>query len=124
MLSPWLNMQVRVQRRPANPARNSLNEPAYGNESSYPVVYDMMWARIEYVEEQMVFTDTGERVKLSGQTALYVEADFLLKPMDRITIQTSDNPALIGQLYLIQTVYSEWNSMGNVHHYVCDIQVH
>lgn len=124
MLAPWLNMQVRVQRRPANPSRNALNEPAYGNESSYPIVYDMIWVRIEYVEEQMVFTETGERVKLAGMTAMYVEPTYVLKPMDRVIVQTSDNPGLIGQLYLIQTVYSEWDSVGNVHHYVCDIQVH
>lgn len=116
-------MQVRVQRRPASPIRNALNEPSYGNESGYPIVYDMIWTRIEYVDQTMVFTESGERVKLDATTVMYIEPDYILKPMDRITVQTSDNPSLIGQLYLVHAVYSEWNAVGNVSHFIVEIQV-
>jgi len=55
---------VNVQRRPANPARNSLNEPDYGAESGYPTVYNNLAVRIEYSAMQMQWTPTGERVAL------------------------------------------------------------
>lgn len=57
ILSAWLNTTIQVQRRPSNPARNSLNEPNYGAESSYPTIYSGIWCRIEYWDEK---TDVSE----------------------------------------------------------------
>ncbi len=122
MLSPWLNCQVKVQRR-AGVTRNALGEPDWGNEASYSVVYPSVWARIEIVEHVLEFTETGERV-VEQNTYMFVEPDYQLEPMDRITVLTSDDPDLAGKLLLVLDVHPEWDAVGNVHHYVASLQVH
>lgn len=123
MLAPWLNIQITVQRR-SELDRNVLNEPDYGPEADYPVVYDSAWARIEYNSKSMVFTDTGERVTLGGQTILMVEPEIQIQAEDRVTIVSTDDPEQLNKTYIIMEVYNEWNSVGNVHHYVATIEVH
>jgi hypothetical protein len=123
MLAPWLNLQIKVQRRTQN-SRNSLNEPDYGPEANYPTIYTSVWARIEYNSKSMAFTDTGERVTLGGNTIVMTEPDVKLQPEDRITILTTDDPEQLNKTYIVMENYSEWDSMGNVHHYVSTIEVH
>ena len=110
------------------PSRNALNEPDYGAEASYPTVYTDLWTRIEYPDLQMEWTETGERVKLPQSSVsgvdMYVESDITIQPEDRITITLSPDPALVGQLYLATAVYPENDGMGNVHHYVVELQIH
>lgn len=68
MISAWLNSTVNVQRRPANPSRNALNEPNYGTEASYPIVYPNLDVRIEYDTQQFVFAEGGLRVNPEYRT--------------------------------------------------------
>ena len=128
MLAPWLNYQVTVTRRAAVPARNSLNEPGYGAESSWPAVYTNLAVRIEYPDLQMEFTETGERIKLPQSSVsgvdMYVEPQYTIKPEDRVTVTVASDASLVGQLYIATAVYPENDSMGNVHHFVCELQIH
>lgn len=129
MLSAWLNTQVTIQRRPAVPSRNSLGEPDYGTEASYPAIYTNLWVRIEYPDMQAQFTETGERIALASGAAsgvdMYVEPEFTIQPEDRVTITTSPDPALVGQLYLAHAVYPEYGSLSStVHHHVVELQIH
>ena len=122
MLSAWLNTQVKVQRRSAA-SRNALGEPSYGDESAYPTTYALLDVRIEFWDEQMQFTEIGERV-VPTKLEMYVEPDSTIQAEDRVTILTSDAAAIVGQLYLVSSVYPEWNSVGDVHHYICELTVH
>jgi hypothetical protein len=118
-----LNVTIQVQRRASNPGRNSLNEPAYGPESAWPVVYSNLACRIEYVDRTMQFTQTGERVVLD-KTLLYVEPEITIHPEDRITITGTDAATESGAFYIVMDVYPESNSVGDVHHYVVEIEPH
>lgn len=124
MLAPWLNLTVTIQRRAANPARNALNEPNYGAESGYTTVYSNIYGRIEYQPERVYWNESGERVNVSEGTFLFLEPDYIVKPQDRVTITTADNTDLINKLYIATAIFSEWNSVGNVHHYVVQLAVH
>ena len=110
------------------PARNVLNEPNYGDESTWPTVYTNLWVRIEYPDMQMEFTETGERVKLPQSSVsgveMYIEPTYTIQPEDRITITSCDDASLINQLYIATAVYPENDSVGNVHHYVVELQIH
>lgn len=127
MISPWLNMTVKVQRR-ASSSRNALNEPSYGAEANYPVIYASIPTRIEYPSMAMVFTETGERVTLPESatlgTQMFFEPNYTINPEDRITVLTSDDASIVGQLYIVMSVFPEWGAMGQVHHYIAEIQVH
>lgn len=123
-----MNTQVTVQRRPANPVRNALGEPSYGEEADYPVVYTNLWTRIEYPDMIAQFTETGERIALASGTAsgvnMYVEPDYTIEPEDRITITSHPDPNLVGQLYLAHAVYPEYGGVNGVHHYIIELQIH
>ena len=99
MLSPWLNTTVKVQRRSAA-SRNVLGEPDYGSESAYPSIYTSLDVRIEFWDEQMQFTEIGERV-VPTKLQMYVEPDSTIQAEDRITILTLDAATIIGQLYIV-----------------------
>lgn len=120
MMSAWLNATVTVQRR-IELSRNTLNEPVYGNESDYPVIYPDEYVRIEYESQSMQFTTAGERVDPT-KVLMYIEN--LVYEEDRVTVLTSDDPSQVGMLFLIKTVQPEWNAVGNVHHYLCELMVH
>jgi hypothetical protein len=122
MINPWSNITIRVQRRPIS-TTNSLNEPDYGDEANYPIVYDNVLARYEAVEHTLQFNEQGERVE-EVNTTLMVEPEIQLLPMDRITCLTSDDPQMVNKLYILQDVHTRWDAIGNVHHYVGEIQVH
>ena len=122
MINTWSNITIRVQRRPIS-APNSLNEPDYGDEANYPIVYNNVLARYEAMEHVLTFNELGERVE-EQNTWLFVEPDILLEPRDRITCLTSDDPDMVNKLYLLQDVHPRWDAMGNVHHFVCEIQIH
>src|SRR5438309_601396 len=102
MLSAWLNTQVKVQRR-ASSSRNSLNEPSYGAEGSYPVAYATLDVRIEFWDKTMEWTEVGERI-VPNQLYMYVEPEYTINPEDRITIISSDATPIVGQLYLVTAV--------------------
>lgn len=127
MITPWTNYTVKVQRRTTS-SRNALNEPDYGTEANYPVAYASISVRIEFPDQQTEFTETGERVKMPMSAIsgvdMYVDPAYTIAVEDRVTILTCDDASLIGQLYLVLAVYPENDSMGNVHHYVCELQVH
>ena len=121
-------MAVNVQRRPANPVRDSLNEPAYGAEASYPVVYANMPTRIEFPGAQLQFTEAGERSvypqSVVTGTDMYVDPDYTILVEDRITITQSDDASLIGQLFIVMSVTPDWNGVGDLHHTVATLQAH
>ena len=120
-------MTVKVQRRTAT-TRNALNEPNYGSEANYPVIYSSMWARIEYPDKNTEFNETGERVKLAQSVTsgvqMFFEPTYTILEEDRITVLTSDNASLVNNLYLVMSVTPEWDGLGKVHHYVAELQVH
>lgn len=132
MLSPWLNSSVTIQRRSSNPARNILNEPNYGVESTWPVIYTNLAVRIEYQPEKMEWTPLGERVNPNpSDFFMYVDdtnapdgTKLSVNVEDRVTVTIADEPAIIGRLYIITAVFSEWDSMGNRHHTIAQMQVH
>ena len=126
MLAPWLNITVKVQRRnaPSVVGMNALNEPNYGVDSSLPIVYADIWTRIEYNEFDLLYTETGERINPGAGTYMFVDSDIILMPQDRVTILTSDNPDVVGAVYIIKEVYGEWDSVGNLHHRVAQLQIH
>lgn len=126
MISPWLNMTVKVQRRgdPQLIGTNVLNEPSYGTDPNLPVAYASVDTRIEYDSYELLYTETGERVNPGGGTWMIVEPEIILKSQDRVTVLTSDDPEVVGKVYIIKEVYSEWNTVGNVHHYIASLQVH
>ena len=132
MLAPWLNSTVQVQRRSSNPSRNTLNEPNYGAESSWPMIYTNLAVRIEYEPEKMQWTPTGERVNPNpSDFFMYVDdtnptdgTKTTVNIEDRVTILTADEPGIIGKLYIVTAVFSEWDSMGNRHHTIAQMQVH
>lgn len=128
MLSPWQNVQVNVLRRDPSAARNSLNEPDYGEETGWPVAYGNLWVRIEYPDEQLAFTETGERVQLPTSAAagvnMYVEPEITIKLEDRVVIASMDDRSLLGQLYIVTAVYPEWDSIGAAHHYIVELSTH
>lgn len=120
MLSAWLNAQVTIQRR-ASTSRNVLNEPDYGPEPNYPVVYALADVRIEFEQQRMGFTEGGERVDPS-RVLMYIEDPVLEE--DRVTVISTDDPTLQGELFLIRTVQPEWDAVGTLHHYLCELMVH
>lgn len=120
MMSAWLNATVKIQRR-VESSRNALNEPVYGTESGYPIIFNNEPVRIEYESQSMQFTSAGERVDPT-RVIMYVEN--LVLEEDRITVLTSDDPDQIGLLFLAKTVQPEWNAVGNVHHYLVELMVH
>ena len=122
MLTPWLNITIKVQRR-SGTTRNALNEPDWGDESAYPVVYASIYARIEVVDRNMQYTETGERVT-ETKTLLFFEPTYTILPEDRITVLSSNNSNIQNQLFLVYDVVPEWDSIGNVHHFVAELQVH
>jgi hypothetical protein len=122
MINTWSNMTMRVQRRPVS-TMNALNEPDYGDEANYPVIYANAMARYESITHVLEFNEQGERVE-EKQTLLYVEPDILLEPMDRITVLTCDDSTMVGKLYLLQDVHPRFDSVGNVHHYLGELNIH
>jgi hypothetical protein len=122
MINPWSNITIRVQRRAAA-TTNALNEPDYGDEANYPIIYDNVLARYEAIEHVLTFNELGERVE-EQKTTIMVEPEILLEPMDRITILTSDDPQMINKLYIMQDVHVRWDGLGNVHHYAGEVQIH
>jgi len=127
MIQPWLNLTVTVQRRPSNPARNSLNEPNYGAESGYPVVYTNMPTRIEYPGEKMQFTETGERVALPEGVfgvEMFIDPSYTVLPEDRVTVTGSDDASLLNQRYIVMSVIPQWDSVGNMSHAIATLQIH
>jgi hypothetical protein len=123
LLAPWYNITVSVQRKPANPPRNALNEPNYGNEGAWPFAYATMNTRIEYEVEELQFLHTGERVS-ENKIEMYVDSTLTLFPEDRIVILTADHPNLLGQLFIVLNVKPAWDALGNVHHYESLLQIH
>lgn len=130
MLLPWAINSVNVQRRASNPARNSLNEPNYGQISTWTTVYSALAVRIEYDPEKMTWNETGERVNPSPSNFFMYVPDLLdngtpinLFPEDRITIVQSDDNTIIGRLYVVTAVFGEWDSLGNRHHSIIQMQV-
>jgi hypothetical protein len=123
MLSPWLNTQVKVQRR-SGTARNALNEPDWGDESNYSVAYPNLDVRIEIIDEGMEFNETGERVT-EQKTLMFYESGINIQPLDRITIVTTDdNTNFMGKYFIVQNTHAQWDSIGNTHHYVAELNVH
>lgn len=118
-----------MQRRDANPSRNALGEPDYGDEADYPTIYTDLWVHIEYPDMVTQFNETGERVALASGSStgvdMYVEPEYTIKPEDRITITSSPDPNLVGQLYLAHAVYAEFGALlSNVHHQIVELQIH
>ena len=124
MISPWLNTQVSVQRRSSGIPRNPLNEPAYGKEATWTVVYNTIWVRIEYSPEATQYTQLGERVNAGSGTFMYFEPTYVIFPQDRITVVGSDDVSLVNKLYIVLAYFNEWDSLGNKHHSVVQIQTH
>jgi hypothetical protein len=122
MLAAWTTTTVTVQRRTAA-SRNALGEPDYGAEADYPTVYSGLQVRIEFVDEAMEWTEAGERV-VPKELDMYVEPTITIQPEDRVTITASDAAPIVGQLFLVTTVYPEWQGFNNVHHYICELSKH
>jgi hypothetical protein len=117
MLGNLLNMTVKVQRRSASASPNILNEPSYGDESNYPVIYASAPCRIDYWGAELQYNQAGERETPLKTTILYFDKDIVCYTQDRITILTCDDPSQVGLLYKVQHVEAEWDVMGNVNLY-------
>ena len=117
-----------IRRRDPSAARNSLNEPDYGDETTWPIIYSDRWVRTEYPDLQMQFTETGERIMLPSSAAsgvnMYVESDTTVLAEDRVIITSIDDATLINQLYIVTAVFPEYNAMGDTHHYIVELQIH
>lgn len=100
-----------------------MNEPSYGNDASYPVEYASIPVRIEFESEKMQFQTSGERVS-QQRVYMYVEPQYPILEEDRITVLAADDATLVGQLYIVMTAQPEWNAVGNVHHYICELEIH
>lgn len=132
MISAWLNSTVNISRRPTNPARNPLNEPSYGAESSYPVIYQSLDVRIEYDTQAVQWTEGGVRVNPDLRTTYMFVDDTIsengqkinILDQDRVVVITTDNPYFLNKLYIIVAIVPEWDGMGNRSHSVCELQVH
>lgn len=126
-IKAWFNYSVKIQRRAANPSTNELNEPSYGDPSTWPVVNDPSGntthkVRIEYVKEEMNFTPTGERIT-QKQTLMFVSADDDIRPEDRVTIQPSTVNPNLNNYFIVLNIWPENDAVGNVSHYVAELQV-
>ncbi len=124
----WFNYQVKIQRRSATPGVNALNEPNYGDELTWPVVNDFLGnpthaVRIEFDSEMMTFTPTGERV-VQRQTLMFISPEDDVRPEDRVTVVQSDVNPNLNNYFIVYAVWPENDSVGNVSHYVADLQVH
>ena len=127
VLQAWLNYTVKIQRRPENAVVNSLGEPSYGDPSTWPIVPDQRGnpthtVRIEFNVESMMFTPTGERV-IQNQTLMFVRADDFLQPEDRITILNTNIDQLLNNYFILHAIWPENDAVGNVSHYVGELQV-
>lgn len=128
-MSPWQNIQVKVQRRPSNPTPNVLNEPDYSDPLTWPVVNDpdgniTHAVRIEFNDENLEFTATGERIKMV-KTLMYVSVFDLILSEDRITIVQSEQflDSHLPNYFVVLDVWPEWGgAISNVNHYICDLQ--
>jgi len=132
VMQAWLNYNVKVQRQPANPGVNSLGEPNYQDPTTWPVIPDVHGnathtVRIEFNVETTKFTATGDRV-IERETLMFLRTDDYLQPQDRITIininnvPTNTNPGL-NNYFIVYSVWPENDSVGNVNHYVAELQV-
>lgn len=124
MLSFLTTHTVKIQRRAANPIRNTLNEPDYGAESTWTVAYASVPCRMDTHPRNPEYNETGERVDVGNEQFIYVEPEYILYPQDRVTILESSDPSEIGAFYIVNSVYNEYDSQNNVHHRVGQLQVH
>lgn len=127
VIQAWLNYTVKIQRRPPGGGVNSLGEPAYNDPATWPVVLDPFGnpthkVRIEFNVESMMFTPTGERV-IQNQTLMFIRADDYLQPEDRITILNTNIDPLLNSYFIAHAVWPENDAVGNVSHYVAELQV-
>ena len=87
MIASIFSDVVSIRRRSSNPSLDVLNNPVYGEESTWPYAYQNIRCRLAYSGKQMKISSTGELIFPQGQG--YVSKDIILKPMDRIFIVKS-----------------------------------
>ena len=127
VIQAWLNYTVKIQRRADSSGVNSLGEPAYGDASTWPIIPDPRGnpthtVRIEFNVENMQFSPTGERV-IQKETLMFVRADDSLAPEDRITILNTNIDSQLNTYFIVLAVWPENDAVGNVAHYVGELQV-
>ena len=114
------NMTVKVQRRTAA-TTNALGELNYGKDSTWPVAYASALARIEYWTSDITYGAEGEHVTPSIRTVMFFNYDVVVRSQDRLTVLTSDAPDLVNKKYIVDTVDTQWDLVGNVHHYIVSL---
>ena len=128
IIPAWSNIQVTIQRRPANPGVNAFNEPNIGSDSTWPVVNDPYGnvthdVRIEFNQESVQYLPTGERIS-QQQTLMFVDPNDDIKPQDRVTIVQSDINTDLPSFFIVQDIWPEYNSVGDVNHMLAELQPH
>jgi hypothetical protein len=128
IIPAWQNIQIKVQRQPANPGVNVLNEPNLGSDSTWPVVNDPYGhtthsVRIEFNQENAQYLPTGERI-VQQQTLMFVDPNDDILPQDRITIVSSDIHTDLPSFFIVQDIWPEYNAVGDVNHYMAELQPH
>lgn len=126
MITPWCNTVVKIQRRDVTAIKNVLGELDYGDESAYTTIYPTLNVRFEFEDARMEFNESGERVV--PKLYMYVEDGSTVLPMDRITVVSSDDTTLLDQsvykILIAVDIFPEWDSMGNLHHYMVECEPH
>jgi len=146
-LSAIQNSTVLLQRRSLTVGVNSLGEVNYGEPSTWPIVpsfrdpkyttpsewtndptdyiYPYHQTRIEFNVENLQFTPTGERT-VQNQTLMFIAFMDYMQAEDRITVLNINNvpgnidPGL-NQYYIILAVWPEHDSVGNINHFVAEL---
>jgi len=119
MIPAILSDTVDVLRRADSPAVDVLNNPNYGDPSSWNSVYTGIKVRLAWSGKGMQIKNTGELIYPTGVG--YIPKQYTIKPMDRIiTKKTPGNT--IGIEYVVEAVYPSYILHGVVDHY--EINLH
>ena len=114
MLQGLFSDIVNVRRRPSNPTRDVLNNPNYGDPTTWPYAYQNIHVRLAWSGKSMKISSTGELIFQQG--TLYFSKDLDLRPEDRIITVASDGVTK-GIEYMITTTYPSYYMNGKVDHF-------
>ncbi len=113
MITAFYQDTVNILRRDENASLDDLNNPNYGDPTTWPVVYKNIKVRLAWSGKRIQISSTGELIYPSG--TLYYSKNYTLKPMDRIlTVSTPGIPA--GIEYVIEAIYPSFILNGVVDH--------
>ena len=104
---------VNVLRRTSTPSVDVLNNPNYGDPTTWNKVYSNIKVRLAYSGKMMTIKNTGEMIYPQGTG--YAAKNIALQPMDRIVIVNSPGVPK-GIEYFVEAVYPSYIMNGVVDH--------